>query len=88
MDSSSSIARLEASSVPCNSISLFLRYFSLSYIVQKRLKSSNLSPYIIGKRGLTNKYVFTYYIEKERYRKELSKEPFFYSYYLYKHLDL
>ena len=88
MDSLSSIARLEASGVPCNSISFFLRCFSLSCVVQDRLKSVNLSSYVIGERGLTNKYAFTYYIEEKRYRKELSRGPFFYSYYLYKRLDL
>ena len=88
MDSSSSIARPEASGVPCDSISFFLRCFSLSCVVRERLKSVNLSSYVIGERGLTNEYVFTYYIEEERYRKELSRGLSFYSCYLYKRLDL
>ena len=43
---------------------------------------------VIGERGLTNEYAFTYCIEEERYRKELSRGPSFYSCYSYERLDL
>ena len=43
---------------------------------------------VMGKRGLTNEYAFTYCTEEERYKKELSRGPSFDSYYSYKRLDL
>ena len=43
---------------------------------------------VMGERGLTNEYAFTYCTEEERYKKELSRGPSFYSCYLYKRLDL
>ena len=88
MDSSSSIAGPEAGSVPCDSISFFLRCFSLSCVVRERLKSGDLSSYVMGERGLTNEYAFTYCTEEERYRKELSRGPSFYSCYSYERSDL